>query len=67
MLVLAGDRVIDGTGRDPLDGASILVDGGHIVGVGSDISYPMGTGVVDLRGFTVMPGLIDCHLHLGGL
>jgi enamidase len=66
MLVLAGGKIIDGTGREPLDGASIVVDGGRIVGVGSDVSYPAGAKAVDLRGLTVMPGLIDCHLHLGG-
>ncbi len=55
MLVLAGGKVIDGTGRGPLDGASIVVDGGRIVAVGSNVSYPTGTRVVDLRSFTACP------------
>jgi enamidase len=46
---------------------AIIIDGNRIKNVGLVTSYPDNTNVVDLRGLTVMPGLIDCHLHLGGL
>jgi enamidase len=46
---------------------AIILDGNRIKNVGLVTSYPDNTNVVDLRGLTVMPGLIDCHLHLGGL
>jgi enamidase len=46
---------------------AIVIDGNRIKNVGLVTSYPDNTNVVDLRGLTVMPGLIDCHLHLGGL
>jgi imidazolonepropionase-like amidohydrolase len=67
VLTLTNGRLIDGTGRDSIDKISIIIDGDHIKSVEPISSYPDTTNVVDLRGLTVMPGLIDCHLHLGGL
>ena len=67
MLTLTNGRLIDGTGRDPIEKISIIIDGNRIKSVEPVSSYPDKTNVVDLRGLTVMPGLIDCHLHLGGL
>ena len=67
MLALTNVRLIDGTGHDPIENMAIILDGNRIKNVGLVTSYPDNTNVVDLRGLTVMPGLIDCHLHLGGL
>ena len=67
MLALTNVRLIDGTGHDPSENMAIIIDGNRIKNVGPVTSYPDNTNVVDLRGLTVMPGLIDCHLHLGGL
>jgi enamidase len=67
VLALTNVRLIDGTGRDPIEKISIIIDGNRIKSVEAVNSYPDKTNVVDLRGLTVMPGLIDCHLHLGGL
>ncbi len=67
MLALTNVRLIDGTGHDPIENMAIIIDGNRIKNVGLVTSYPDNTNVVDLRGLTVMPGLIDCHLHLGGL
>ena len=67
MLALIHARLIDGTGRDPVQDASIIIDGNHIEDAGLATSYPDDAKVVDVRGLTAMPGLIDCHLHLGGL
>jgi enamidase len=67
VLALTNVRLIDGTGHDPIENMAIIIDGNRIKNVGLVTSYPDNTHVVDLRGFTVMPGLIDCHLHLGGL
>ncbi len=67
MLALTNVRLIDGTGHDPIENMAIIIDGNRIKNVGLVTSYPDNTNVVDLRGLTAMPGLIDCHLHLGGL
>ena len=67
MLALTNVRLIDGTGHDPIENIAIIIDGNRIKNVGLVTSYPDNTNVVDLRGLTLMPGLIDCHLHLGGL
>jgi len=67
VLALKNLGLIDGTGHDPIENMAILIDGNHIKSVGPIDIYPENTRTVDLRGLTAMPGLIDCHLHLGGL
>ena len=58
-------RVIDGLGKT-LDRATVLIRDGRIAAVGSDktVSVPRGTAAINGRGMTVLPGLIDCHVHL---
>ncbi len=46
-------------------GADVLCEGGRVVAIGRDIEAP-GARVVDARGLTVGPGLIDVHVHGGG-
>lgn len=43
--------------------ADLVMDGGRIVAVGSDLAPRKGTDVVDARGMYVMPGAIDAHVH----
>ena len=66
---LVGGRVIDGTGRNPIDDAVVLIDGERIDAVfrRGDMELPADTEVVDIAGSTVIPGLIDCHVHVGVL
>jgi imidazolonepropionase-like amidohydrolase len=58
-------RVIDGTGRT-IERATVVIRGTTITAVGSDrdLSLPRGTTKIDGRGLTLLPGLIDCHVHL---
>ena len=67
MKVLKGATLIDGTGGDPIPDATVVVDGERIVDVGASdaVSAPEGASIVDLSGMTLLPGLIDCHDHLG--
>ena len=65
-LAIVGGFLIDGFGGPPRPDSVILVDGETIVAVGDEgrLAVPSGARVVDANGYTVMPGLIDSHVHL---
>ena len=63
MLVLTGATLIDGTGAEPVRGRAVAVDGGRIAAVGAEAALPRGERI-DLSGHTLLPGLINCHVHL---
>ncbi len=58
--VFSGGRIFDGSGAAPAAG-DLAVQAGRIVELGDDLD---GDIHVDCRGKTVMPGLIDCHVHM---
>ena len=60
-----GVRIIDGTGRRPINDATILVRNGRISQVAERavVDIPGGMRVVDGRGKTAIPGLWDMHAH----
>ena len=62
-----GARVIPGDGSPALDEAALLVERGMITRVGrkGEIALPAGAARVDLTGKTVMPALIETHVHPG--
>ena len=62
-LAITNATVIDGTGADPVRGATIVIEGERIERVGPGLEPPRGADVMDAGGRTVMPGLIDCHVH----
>jgi len=57
-------RVIDGISEQPLADRAVLVDDGRIVAVESVRAIPSTAEVVDLGDVTLLPGLIDVHVHL---
>jgi imidazolonepropionase-like amidohydrolase len=62
--VLRAARLLEvGTGR-VIAPAEILVDGERIAAVGSSVPHPSGAIVIDLGDTTLLPGLIDVHVHL---
>jgi len=65
-LVVQGGKLIDGTGRTPIENSVIVIQGGRFQAVGSrgEVSIPAGAEVIDVRGKTVLPGFIDGHGHL---
>lgn len=63
-LVLQAARMLDLKSGRIVKPAEILVEGDHIVEVGSTVKHPAGAEVIDLGDRTLMPGLIDAHIHL---
>ena len=66
--VLKGGTLIDGTGSEPVSDSLLVIKGSEIESVGKAeaCAYPQEAEVTDLTGKTIMPGLIDAHLHLFG-
>lgn len=66
ILVLAGGRLIDGYGGPPLENAVVIVENDTIrtVGTWGSVRIPDGARVIDTNGYTMMPGLMDMHVHL---
>lgn len=66
-VVLDGGTLIDGTGKNPINNAVVVVEGGRIKAVGSrgQVPIPANATVIKTDGRTILPGLIDGHIHLG--
>jgi imidazolonepropionase-like amidohydrolase len=64
-LAITGGTLIDGSGRDPVANATLLIEGEHILAAGpaASVAIPNGAQVIDAGGHTVLPGIIDCHVH----
>jgi imidazolonepropionase-like amidohydrolase len=65
-VILAHVRVIDGTGKPAVDDQNVVIEGGTIVAVqaGADVAAAAGTTVMNLHGYTVIPGIVGMHNHL---
>ena len=56
-----GGSIFDGSGGDPAPG-DLVVEDGRVVDIGSGLD---GDQAVDVGGCTILPGLFDCHVHVG--
>ena len=67
-LVLKADRLIDGTGSDPVRNAAVVVKDGRIAEVTTQDKLQVGESedvdVIDVAGGTLMPGFIEMHSHI---
>jgi imidazolonepropionase-like amidohydrolase len=66
-VVFEGARLLNGEGGAPIENAAFTVEGGRFTAVGrrGELTIPAGTARIDLSGKTVIPALIDAHVHMG--
>lgn len=57
-------RLWDGRADTAVSRATVVIEGGTISALGGDVAVPHAAEVVDVGGKTLMPGLIDAHVHL---
>ena len=64
--VLTGATLIDGTGAATVPDAAVVIDGDRIAAAGPRLAmtWPADAQILDVRGRTIIPGLIDAHDHL---
>jgi imidazolonepropionase-like amidohydrolase len=59
-----GARIIDGTGKAPLQNATLIVRNGRIEALGTSVKVPAGAQRIDATGKTLIPGLASAHSHV---
>jgi imidazolonepropionase-like amidohydrolase len=65
VVALTHVQIIDGTGAPVREDQTIVIEGGRITAVGpaAEVAIPQGAEALDLRGHTVIPGLVGLHDH----
>ena len=65
-VILEHVQIIDGTGAAAVADQNITIEGGKITAIsaGADQSPTEGTTILNLRGYSVMPGIVGMHEHL---
>lgn len=66
-LAFVGARIIDGTGRPPIEHGTVLVRNGRIEAVGAKVKLPRDAKKIDATGKTIIPGLINAHGHVNDI
>jgi imidazolonepropionase-like amidohydrolase len=64
-IVIEGGTIIDGTGAAPIENGVVVIEGSRITAVGpqATVTYPARPQIIRADGMTVLPGLIDAHIH----
>jgi len=68
-IVLKNAKLINGTGKEPISGVSLVIEQGRIKKIFLDGTYKYGNdaNIIDCKGQTLLPGLIDAHIHAGAV
>jgi imidazolonepropionase-like amidohydrolase len=64
-MVISNGTIIDGTGANPIPDGVVIIHDKRILAVGrkSDFRLPEGVSIIDAQGGTILPGLINAHVH----
>jgi Tol biopolymer transport system component/imidazolonepropionase-like amidohydrolase len=67
-VAFVGARIITSDAAGVIEDGTVVVEGNRIVAVGhaDQVQVPAGADRVDVRGKTIMPGIVDVHAHVGG-
>jgi len=62
---IVGIKLIDGLGNEPLENATVIISGNRIMEVGpqDQVRVPANAEVIQGKGMSLLPGLVDAHLH----
>jgi imidazolonepropionase-like amidohydrolase len=63
-IIFTGGRILDAEAGELRDGLDVQVEGNRIAAIGAALPRPADAEIIDLSGKTLMPGLIDCHVHI---
>ena len=68
VIAIVGANLIDGRGGPIVTDSAVVIKGDRIVAVGKQgsVKVPDGAEVIDAKGLTLLPGLIDAHFHIDG-
>lgn len=66
LIALVGATLIDGRGGEPVENARVIIRNNRIESAGdAALNIPENAEIVDVKGLTILPGLIDAHYHNG--
>lgn len=65
-LAFVGGMLIDGTGKKAIKNSTVIIDNEKIVYAGKMQNDISDCEIINIEGKTIMPGLIDAHLHFSG-
>ena len=65
LIALTGATIITMEGEEVIENGSILIEANRIKAIGKNIKIPTKAKIIDCKGKTIMPGIVDVHAHLG--
>jgi imidazolonepropionase-like amidohydrolase len=59
-----GARIIDGTGKPPVEKATLVIRNDRVEAVGTKVKVPAGAQRINAAGMTIIPGIVNAHGHV---